>query len=223
MQKKVFGFVKKYSSKQRNTGFSAKKPSQSRSQLTLHALQDAFVRVLIDRGYKKMTIREVVSVAGVGIGTFYDYVPNLRALAASTINQRCMTTAQILKDQMAGHSGLSLSTTVEYLLKSLVKEGFGNPKEWTALLLLGRQVSSASTLKKIHDEFVHIWSDAIRHSSLAISEELILSNARMAHTISYGWYSHDLLFYVDDPRYRRSIDEITHAIVGIIQLSQNRG
>ncbi|MFM7699115.1 MAG: TetR/AcrR family transcriptional regulator, partial [Limnohabitans sp.] len=47
-----------------------KKPSQSRSQLTLHALQDAFVRVLIDRGYEKMTIREVVSVAGVGIGTF---------------------------------------------------------------------------------------------------------------------------------------------------------
>jgi hypothetical protein len=42
-----------------------KKPIQSRSQITLNSLQEAFVRVLIDRGYEKMTIREVVSVAGV--------------------------------------------------------------------------------------------------------------------------------------------------------------
>jgi AcrR family transcriptional regulator len=47
-----------------------KKPVQSQSQMTLASLQAAFVRVLLERGYEKMTIREVASVAGVGIGTF---------------------------------------------------------------------------------------------------------------------------------------------------------
>ena len=64
---------------------------------------------------------------------------------------------------MALHEGLSLELTVEQLLKALVKEGFGKPKEWTALLLLERQVSSADALKKIHDHFVQIWASAIRH------------------------------------------------------------
>lgn len=65
-----------------------KRPVQQRSKITIGALQEAFVRVLIDRGYEKMTIREVTAVAGVGIGSFYDYAPNLRALAAS-VRQIC--------------------------------------------------------------------------------------------------------------------------------------
>jgi hypothetical protein len=44
-----------------------KKPVQSRSQMTLASLQEAFVQLLLERGYDKMTIREVASVAGVGI------------------------------------------------------------------------------------------------------------------------------------------------------------
>ena len=196
-----------------------KKPSQSRSQITLQALQEAFVRVLIERGYEKMTIREVVAVAGVGIGTFYDYMPNLRSLAGSAINRRCTESAGVLSSTMTHHEGLSIELTVEHLLKALVKEGFGNPKEWTALLLLERQVSSADALKKIHDLYVQIWASAIRHSNFEIDEDKLIGVSRMAHAISYGWYSHDLLFYIDDPRYRRSIDEITQGIVGIIKLT----
>ncbi len=120
---------------------------------------------------------------------------------------------------MTHHEGLSIELTVEHLLKALVKEGFGNPKEWTALLLLERQVSSADALKKIHDLYVQIWASAIRHSNFEIDEDKLIGVSRMAHAISYGWYSHDLLFYIDDPRYRRSIDEITQGIVGIIKLT----
>ena len=109
--------------------------------------------------------------------------------------------------------------TVEQLLKALVKEGFGNPKEWTALLMLERLVSSAAGLKKIHDLYVQIWSHAIRHSTFDIDEDKLISVSRMAHAISYGWYSHDLLFYIDDPRHTRSIDEIAQGIIGIIKLT----
>lgn len=203
----------------KKTPLPRKKPSQSRSQITLQSLQEAFVRVLIERGYEKMTIREVVAVAGVGIGTFYDYMPNLRSLAGSAINRRCTESAAVLSSTMTHHEGLSIELTVEHLLKALVKEGFGNPKEWTALLLLERQVSSADALKKIHDLYVQIWASAIRHSNFEIDEDKLIGVSRMAHAISYGWYSHDLLFYIDDPRYRRSIDEITQGIVGIIKLT----
>ena len=194
-----------------------KKPVQSRALVTLGALQEAFVRVLIERGFEKMTIREVVSVAGVGIGTFYDYVPNLRALGASTIHQRCLDSALVLRAAVAHHAGQPVDLMVAALLQALVQSGFSRPQEWTALLLLERQVSSASALRKVHEEFVDIWAQALRQSSAALPEAKITSLARTAHALSYGWYSHDLLFYFDDPQHSRSIEEIATAIVDLVR------
>jgi AcrR family transcriptional regulator len=196
-----------------------KKPVQSRSVMTLASLQDAFVRVLVDRGYEKMTIREVASVAGVGIGTFYDYVPNLKALAASSINKRCLECAEILRKAVLDQQGQPAGQVVHTLLKTLIELGFATPKEWTALLLLERQVSSAVALRKIHETYVDIWADAFRSSSTPIPAAKIMPVARMAHAISYGWYSHDLLFYHDAPLHSRSLDEIGYAIVGFVHSS----
>ena len=123
---------------------------------------------MVERGYEKMTIREVAAVAGIGVGTFYDYVPNLRALAASTIHKRCMDTASILQSTVAAQKGQDIQTIVKALLQALVTEGFGRPKEWTALLLLERQVSSAAALRKIHETYVQVWADAIRFSEVNI-------------------------------------------------------
>lgn len=199
-----------------------KKPVQSRAQVTLGALQESFVRVLMERGYEKMTIREVAAVAGIGVGTFYDYVPNLRALAASTIHKRCMDTAAHLQSTVAAQEGQDIRIMVKALLQALVREGFGKPQEWTALLLLERQVSSAVALRKIHETYVQVWEQAIRLSNVNIQDSKVTLVARMAHSLSYGWYSHDLLFYIDDPQHSRSITEIGSAIVGIIELSTEK-
>ena len=197
-----------------------KKPVQSRAQFTLGALQEAFVRVLIERGFEKMTIREVVSVAGVGIGTFYDYVPNLRALGAYTIHQRCLDSAIVLRAAVNQQAGKPVDLMVAALLQALVQSGFSRPKEWTALLLLERQLSSASALRKVHEEFVEIWAQGLRQSSAALPEAKITSLARTAHALSYGWYSHDLLFYFDDPQHSRSIEEIATAIVDLVRATR---
>ena len=194
-----------------------KRPVQQRSKITIGALQEAFVRVLIDRGYEKITIREVTAVAGVGIGSFYDYAPNLRALAASVIQKRCLDTVILLRQSLLGKEGRPFSELADLLLQALIKEGFGRPKEWTALLLLERQVSSAAALKQVHGEFVSIWAEAIQMSAANVPSAKIISMARMAHAISYGWYSHDLLFYMDDPITSRSMADIAKAITQFIE------
>ena len=194
-----------------------KRPVQQRSKITIGALQEAFVRVLIDRGYEKITIREVTAVAGVGIGSFYDYAPNLRALAASVIQKRCLDTVILLRQSLLGKEGRPFSELADLLLQALIKEGFGRPKEWTALLLLERQVSSAAALKQVHGEFVSIWAEAIQMSAANVPSAKIISMARMAHAISYGWYSHDLLFYMDDPITSRSMADISKAITQFVE------
>ena len=157
-----------------------------------------------------------------GIGSFYDYAPNLRALAASVIQKRCLDTVVLLRQSLAGQEGRPFAELADMLLQALIKEGFGRPKEWTALLLLERQVSSAAALKQVHGEFVNIWAESIRMSSANVPSARVINTARMAHAISYGWYSHDLLFYMDDPIASRSMADISKAITHFVESAAMR-
>ena len=190
------------------------KPVQSRSQVTVTSLQEAFVRILVEQGYEKTTIREVVSVAGVGIGTFYDYYPNLRALAAATINNRCKESATLLQATVIKNAGQPAAVMVKAILNTLIHISFSRPKEWHAFLLLERQISSAQALQKIHEQFTHMWAEAFQLSSTKTDEGKIPAMARMAHALSYGWYSQDLLFYLDNPIHAKSIDDLALSIAG---------
>ena len=71
-----------------------RRPRQSRARASSQALQEAFVRVLLDGGCEKTTVREVVAVAGVGVGTFYEYFGNMPALAALVVHQHVKALAQ---------------------------------------------------------------------------------------------------------------------------------
>lgn len=71
-----------------------RRPRQARSQVTVTAILDATVRVLLQRGYGACTTRLVAEVAGVGIGSVYEYFPNKEALIAAVIEReadRCLS------------------------------------------------------------------------------------------------------------------------------------
>ena len=46
---------------------------------------------------------------------------------------------------------------------------------------------------------------------------MITSLAHTARALSHGWCSHDLLFYFDDSKHSRSIEEIATAIVDLVR------
>jgi AcrR family transcriptional regulator len=57
-----------------------KVPRQARSQATTDALLDAAAHILGDRGWAGLTTNAVAEVAGVSIGSLYQYFPNKLAL-----------------------------------------------------------------------------------------------------------------------------------------------
>jgi AcrR family transcriptional regulator len=64
-----------------------KHPRQLRSRITVTALLDATARVLIQRGFADCTTNYVAEVAGVGIGSLYEYFPNKEALVAALVER----------------------------------------------------------------------------------------------------------------------------------------
>lgn len=65
-----------------------KRPRQARSAFTVDAVVEAAVRVLLAEGYARLTTRRVAEVAGVSVGSLYQYFPNRAALVAEVIRRK---------------------------------------------------------------------------------------------------------------------------------------
>src|ERR1700741_1017777 len=119
-----------------------RRPMQSRAYASSQALQEAFVRVLVEDGFEKTTVREVTAVAGVGIGTFYDYFGNMDALAALCIHRRMKALALAARSVAAEQTDRPLLAVAHAVADTYALSITGELKTWVALFRLERQIST---------------------------------------------------------------------------------
>ncbi len=67
-----------------------KKPAQSRSAATVEAIQEAAARILETRGSSGYNTNDIATLAGISVGSLYQYFPNKEAITAALI-ERDMT------------------------------------------------------------------------------------------------------------------------------------
>ena len=61
--------------------------SQDRSRATVDALVEATARILIREGFDKASTNRIAEVAGVSVGSLYQYFPSKEALVAALIDR----------------------------------------------------------------------------------------------------------------------------------------
>ena len=59
-----------------------KTPKQVRSKATVEAIISAGIRVLLTNGYDKASTYKIAEIAGVSIGSLYEYFPGKEAIYA---------------------------------------------------------------------------------------------------------------------------------------------
>ena len=59
-----------------------KRPSQARSKATIDVILIAAARVLIESGYAKASTNKIANLAGVSVGSLYEYFPGKEAIYA---------------------------------------------------------------------------------------------------------------------------------------------
>ncbi len=82
-----------------------KRSSQARSAVTVDAILEAAVRVLLADGYARLTTRRVAEVAGVSVGSLYQYFPNRRSLVAEVIRRKVEEGVRCLGEAAARADG----------------------------------------------------------------------------------------------------------------------
>lgn len=170
-----------------------RKPQQTRARFSSEALQEAFVRVLLERGYERVTVREVAAVAGVGVGTFYEYVANKEALAALTIHMCVKQQAQAMQASIERHRGKPMADLARAIIDDQVELLMGDADKWLALFLLERRVSGVDAYRKHYDQYVAMWRGALASACDPLSAERLDHAARMVHAIVYGWVTQSLI------------------------------
>lgn len=136
-----------------------RKPSQSRAWTTSGAIQDAFVLLLVEHGYEKVSMRDIAAIAGVGLGTLYLYFPGKDSIAAVTVRTRLRRMVAVEKAAI-GPGPQTLAETINALTRAHIGALLSQPAEWSALLFLERRISAPEAYRELYKEFVYLFRDA---------------------------------------------------------------
>lgn len=172
-----------------------RRPRQSRAKLTQEALQESFVRLLHERHAHEITIREITDVAGVGLGTFYEYFSKKEDLVALTIHQHVKTNAEQLKSYSQRLMELSTKLTFEDYLQQIIHFQLEQIQArqflWAQTFLLERQISNIESYRKSYAMMVQMWR-SILEPSIQDDEQLKHMTLNMQR-VCYGFVSQTLL------------------------------
>ena len=110
-----------------------KTASQERSRLTVDALLEATARILVREGFDKASTNRIAEVAGVSVGSLYQYFPSKEALVAALIDRHNRQVMQAIQGELAEALKLSMEEAVRRLVSIAVKAHRIDPKLHRAL------------------------------------------------------------------------------------------
>ncbi|MBJ9984213.1 TetR/AcrR family transcriptional regulator [Acinetobacter sp. S40] len=195
-----------------------RKPKQSRARFTQDALMDSFVQLLLEKEATEITIREITDLAGVGLGTFYEYFSQKEDLLALTIHHYVQRNAHSL--QQAAETALKQSTDLKTYIYTLIHLQIApiieQSRLWQKLFLLERQISNVDIYQKHYLQHVQSWADTLKHypDHMLIDIEWLALNI---HRISYGFISQTLMISSHRPNWEQLERDIQMGISGYIQ------
>jgi AcrR family transcriptional regulator len=105
-----------------------KSASQKRSRATVDALLQATTRILIREGFDKASTNHIAAVAGVSVGSLYQYFPSKEALVAAVIDRHSQEIMQTARGELAEAMNLPIDEAVRKLVAVAVKAHRIDPK-----------------------------------------------------------------------------------------------
>jgi AcrR family transcriptional regulator len=102
--------------------------SQERSRATVDALVDATARILVKEGFDKASTNRIAEVAGVSVGSLYQYFPSKEALVAAVATRHQQEVMQTVRGELADVFDQPLAKAMHKLVTVAVKAHRVDPK-----------------------------------------------------------------------------------------------
>jgi AcrR family transcriptional regulator len=155
-----------------------KLPKQERSQATVSAILIATTRILTEEGYDKFNTNRVAELAGVSVGSLYQYFPNKAALLYALGEHHANEMAQLAQHHLEDLGDRSILEVLQQIIKAVLAAYAVNPKLYR---ILHQQVPRSEEMQKLDDArieqmlhaFLALHRDQLRPKNLDITVFII--------------------------------------------------
>ena len=120
--------------------------SQERSRATVDALVEATARILVKEGFDKASTNHIAEVAGVSVGSLYQYFPSKEALVAAVIERHQHEIMQTVRGELAEAIAQPVEKAVRKLVAVSVKAHRVDP---VLHRVLAEQIPRVGKLEKL--------------------------------------------------------------------------
>jgi AcrR family transcriptional regulator len=195
-----------------------KEASQERSRATVEALVDATARILVREGFDKASTNRIAEVAGVSVGSLYQYFPSKEALVVAVIERHQQEIMQVVRGELAEVANQPIEQGVRTLVAAAVKAHRVDPKLHR---VLAEQIPRVGKLEKVETfnrgnyalfkSYLESHRREIRAADLGLAAFVCVTSIEaLTHT---AVLHHDV---VSDEATAALVDEATRLVVGYL-------
>lgn len=102
--------------------------TQDRSRATVDALVEATARILVREGFDKASTNRIAELAGVSVGSLYQYFPSKEALVAAVIERHQQDIMQTVRGELAEVMTEPVEIAIRKIVALAVKGHRVNPR-----------------------------------------------------------------------------------------------
>ena len=197
-----------------------KHASQERSRATVDALIEATARILVREGFDRASTNRIAEVAGVSIGSLYQYFPGKEALVAAVIDRHSRDTMRVARRALAEVAAQPIEAAVHKIVAAAIEAHRIDPKLHR---VLAEQIPRTGRLKHIEAfnrenyvlvrAYLEARSDELRTVDLGLAAFVCVTAIEaLAHTAVLhrsDMHSHEAVGTL--------VDEVTRLVVGYLR------
>ena len=195
-----------------------KSASQKRSRLTVTSLLEATARILVKEGFDKASTNRIAEVAGVSVGSLYQYFPSKEALVAALIDRHNQEVMRAVQGELAEAVTLPMKQAVRKLVAVAIKAHRIDPRLHR---VLAEQIPRVGRLEKVETfnrqnyvlfaAYLERHRDEVRVVDLALAAFVCVTSIEaLTHT---AVLHHKI---VSDEAVQALVEETTRLVVGYL-------
>jgi AcrR family transcriptional regulator len=166
----------------RDSATPRKRPQQDRSKVTVEAILQATAHILTEEGYDQASTNRVAEVAGVSIGSLYQYFPNKESLIAALAQQHTEDMVALVESNLQNIDDEPIPQVLGRIIAAAIAAHAVNPDLHR---VLNEQVPRSDRLRNLADQKIAgmLRTYLERHASQLHPQNLDLTVFILARTV----------------------------------------
>ena len=197
-----------------------KSASQARSRATVDALVEATARILVKEGFDKASTNRIAEVAGISVGSLYQYFPGKEALVVAVIERHQQEILQTVRGELAEVLHQPVEKAVRKLVAVAVKAHRVDPQLHRVLAEQIPRVGKLEILESFNREnftlfrtYLESHRDELRVDDLELASFVCVTSIEALTHHAVLHYSKMLA----DERMEALIDETARLVTGYLK------